>query len=158
MAALGLSLWHGGAGGKGPGSPVAMQLAAWIAAWIALEAAVGKTMQGVHRHRRTRLWLVAGFAVALALVAMFAVRLLHSAAGWETATPSDPTIAAWMTPRYVVHAWHVPPEVVAGAIAIGQDGTGRRMTLEEIAQAEGVTPDVLAARIEAAILAFRAGH
>jgi hypothetical protein len=115
-------------------------------------------MERSRRHIRTRLALMAAFAVASVLVIVFAVRLMHSAAGWEPGAQVDQPIEGWMTPRYVVHAWHVPPEVVAGALPIEQDGTGRRMTLDEIAEAEGVAPEVLAARIEAAIRAFRAAQ
>lgn len=103
-----------------------------------------------HRHRLLSL----AFLAALALTLAFAVRgvLMMPLFG---APPPDPPIEGWMTPRLVAHGWHLPPEVLAGALGI-EPGSGRRRTLEQIARDQGVSVADLAARIAAAALTHRA--
>ncbi len=98
--------------------------------------------------------LMLALVLAVLLTWFFALRLTGSARIW-TASPADPPIASWMTPRYVAHAWQVPPEVIADALALEQDGTGRRVTLEALAEARGTEPDDLAATLTAAIARHR---
>jgi hypothetical protein len=63
-----------------------------------------------------------------------------------------------MTPRFVMRAWDTPPEVIAEALNLDQDGIGRRMTLAELAKDRGDTTYSLIADLDAAIAAFRAGQ
>jgi hypothetical protein len=104
------------------------------------------------RHR----WLLVGFCAAAALAILFAVRAVISMQDWPEHADED--IEGWMTPRYVALSWDVPPEVIVGALSIPRDGTGRRITLEELAKDRGVPVDTLAADLEAAIVAYRAGQ
>lgn len=104
------------------------------------------------RHR----WLLMGFAAALALALFFGVRAAVLAVLWSG--HQDETLAGWMTPRYVAMSWDVPPEVVGEALAIAQDGSGRRLTLAEIAAARGVPLAALEAELADAIAAYRAGE
>ncbi len=53
-----------------------------------------------------------------------------------------------MTPRYVALSWDVPPEDIIGALSITRD---------ELAKERGIPVETLAADLEAAIAAFRAG-
>lgn len=115
-------------------------------------------MRDLRSHAPVRRGLLAGFVLAAALTAFFAIRFLHGAADWTESVPKDPPIAGWMTPRYVVRAWDVPPEVVATALGLEGSGIGRRITLSELAADRGETPEALAARLEAAIAAFRSGQ
>jgi hypothetical protein len=104
------------------------------------------------RHR----WLLMGFLAAAALAILFAVRAVISMQDWPEHADED--IEGWMTPRYVALSWDVPPEVIVGALSIPRDGSGRRITLDELAKDRGVPVETLAADLEAAIAAFRAGQ
>jgi hypothetical protein len=104
------------------------------------------------RHR----WLLIGFVATLALALFFGARALVLTLYWSD--HRDEAIAGWMTPRYVAMSWDVPPEVLGEALALERDGSGRRMTLVEIADAKGTDLRTLEAELEAAIVAFRAGR
>jgi hypothetical protein len=112
-------------------------------------------------HVLTRLWrehrlLTLAFAVAAALTVAFAVRFaLH--VGPFRQPPRDPPIQAWMSPRLVAMGWHLPPEVLDPALGIPLR-SGRGRTLEDIAAEQGIPFEALKARIEAAIVTWRAVH
>jgi hypothetical protein len=102
-------------------------------------------------------WLLLGFLAALALTLVFAGRAAVLAVYWTQ--HRDEAIAGWMTPGYIAHSWQLPPEVMAGALGLSrEDGEGRRLTLAEIAADRGVPVATLAAGVEAAIAAYRAGE
>jgi hypothetical protein len=103
------------------------------------------------RHR----WLLLGFLAAAALAILFAARAAMYMQDWPEHADED--IEGWMTPRYVALSWDVPPEVIIGALLIPRDGSGRRITLDELAKERGIPVETLAADLEAAIAAFRAG-
>lgn len=104
------------------------------------------------RHR----WLFLGFVAAALLALLFAIRAAIFLHDWPE--HADEAIEGWMTPRYVALSWDLPPAVVAGALGIPQDGSGRRVTLDELAKARGVPVEDLAAALDAAIAAYRAGQ
>ena len=60
-----------------------------------------------------------------------------------------------MTPRYVGHSWRVPPEVIAIALGLTRDGSGRPVTLADIAEKQGTDMASLAEKLQAAIAAYR---
>lgn len=106
-------------------------------------------------HRR--MWqhapgLTVALAAALVLSLVFAFRLTFDAMHWNDTPENDP-LAGWMTPRYVAHSWDLPPETVAEALALDRDGSGGRVTLNDIAEARGVPVDTLIDALEAAIAA-----
>jgi uncharacterized protein (DUF58 family) len=103
------------------------------------------------RHR----WLFVAFLAAVALALLFAVRVAIYMQDWPEHADED--IEGWMTPRYVALSWDVPPDVIVGALSIPRDGSGRRITLDELAKERGIPVETLAADLEAAIAAFRAG-
>jgi hypothetical protein len=105
--------------------------------------------------RRHRL-LVLAFLAALALTVGFGVRSALFMPDFR-APPADPPIEGWMTPRLVARGWHLPPEVLGAALGL-EPGAGKRRTLDQIAAGQGITIDELAARIEAAALAYRRDH
>lgn len=93
------------------------------------------------------------FLVALLITLMFLVRFTVSTVMWSDPENLEQPIAGWMTPRYVAKSWQVEPNVVAGALGIEMDGSGRRITLDEIAVAQGQDLDDLILNLEAAIAA-----
>ncbi len=110
-----------------------------------------------------RLWAAAPFATALLALALAATLVfgLRAALFWadrhERIAREQP-VAAWMTPGYVAHSWHLPREVVAEALAIDRNAKPPRAPLAEIAAARGVPVEALIAALEAAIAAHRAAH
>lgn len=109
------------------------------------------------RRARRAPGLAAALAAALLIAAVFALRLTHAALTWQ-AVPEDAALAGWMTPRYVVQSWDVPPALVAETLGLERDGIGRRVTLEALAEARGVPPATLVEALEAAISTHRAGR
>ena len=106
------------------------------------------------RHHRPAL---IGLALALAVAILFAVRLTVFTIYWSDPAHREQAVEGWMTPGYVARSWEVDPEVIRAALPPPRDGaTGRRPTLDAIAEAEGVPLPDLVARIEAAIAGARA--
>lgn len=104
-------------------------------------------------------WRRSGLILALAIAAVltlgFAGRATYLAVYWSDPAHREQEIAGWMTPRYVAMSWDVPPEVIAAALELERDGTGRRITLEALADARGTTPEALAERLRTSIEAYR---
>lgn len=101
--------------------------------------------------------LCLALAFALVLTGAFLVQFTVSVAHWSDPASIDQPIAGWMTPRYVARSWDVPAEVVAGALGIERDGSGRRTTLSEIAARQGRNVDDLISELDVAIRTSRAG-
>jgi hypothetical protein len=101
-------------------------------------------------------WLTLAMLVAFVLALVFALRfgvaLLHS-----VTLPTDPELAGWMTPRFVALAWDVPPEVILQAVPLDPDGSGRRVTLQDVAQMRSIPLPALLEHLQAAIDTYRAG-
>jgi D-serine deaminase-like pyridoxal phosphate-dependent protein len=95
--------------------------------------------------------LSVAFAAALAITLLFAVRLTVATIVWSNPDRHEQPIAGWMTPRYVSRSWNVEPDVVADALGLETDRTSRRMTIEEIAAAQGRSLDELVLRLESAL-------
>ncbi|NKX43932.1 hypothetical protein [Roseicyclus persicicus] len=102
------------------------------------------------RHHRVAL---IGMGLALAVAAVFAVRLTLFTIYWADPAHRDQRIEGWMTPGYIARSWEVEPGVIRAALALEQ---GHRPTLAQVAEAEGVPLPELIARLEAAIAAARA--
>ncbi len=109
------------------------------------------------RHARRAPGLVVALVAALLIAAVFAMRLTHAALMWQ-AIPEHATIAGWMTPRYVVRSWDVPPGLVAETLGLDRDGIGRRLTLQALAEARGIPPAALIESLDKAIETHRAGQ
>lgn len=110
------------------------------------------------RMARHRKFIARGLAVVLVLAVLgmvfFAARAMMVTSAWHNhPNPQDP-IAGWMTPRYISRSWQVPPEIVAQALALETDGSGRKVTLAELAAERGTDLDALTAALTAAIAAY----
>jgi len=95
--------------------------------------------------RHNRLLLVA-FSMALVLTLFFATKLLVFATHWMVLRSDPGPIAGWMTPRFLVHAYHLPPAVLEATLGF----TFQRQdpqTLKQIAAAKGVPLTDLIAEI-----------
>jgi len=99
--------------------------------------------------------LSTAFIAALALTVFFLFRLTAGLIYWSDAKHIDQPLAGWMTPRYVSQSWSLPPEALVVALGLEQDGSGRRITLKELARQQGRSLDDLIDDLEAAIAANR---
>jgi hypothetical protein len=91
--------------------------------------------------------------LSLVLLLVFSTRfVLHLR---DPRPPADMAISGWMTPGFVAHSWHVPPEVMAAALDMERK-PGKPKTLDQIAQDRGIPVEQLIQMIEASISDFRA--
>ncbi len=95
------------------------------------------------------------FAVALALTAFFAVRMVFFAVHWSDPGNRDLTIEGWMPVRYVARSWHVPPEVLGDALSLSP---GDRVTVSDIADARNSDVARIRSELMVAIAVWRAEH
>lgn len=93
-----------------------------------------------------RRWLRFGLAVALLLATLFLVRAILLLAGWGP-DPARP-VEGWMTPRYLVRVYAIPPETLAPVLGLTQ-GEAPRESLETLAARQGIPLPDLIARVEA---------
>jgi len=99
-----------------------------------------------HRPERPR-WLIAAFVLALVLALAFAGHALWVVSHLDG---GQNPVQGWMTPGYVIHAYSVPPEVLAQVLGI-DPGTARGRTLDDIAADRGIPVDVLIAAVQAVV-------
>lgn len=107
-----------------------------------------------HLWARHRLLLIA-FVVVAAATLLFAVRTVSSTLYWMDPAHQDQPIKGWMTPHYVAVSYHLPREVVAAALSLGQDAPKQRLNLEQIAAQNHLTLTELQQRIDAAAEVYR---
>lgn len=100
--------------------------------------------------------LYALLTMALVGMVFFALRLSMAASVWQIPAAHDDPLAGWMTPRYIVRSWDIPPEILAHALGLDPDGSGRRVTLSELAIEQGTDLDRLIADIDTTIAAYKA--
>ncbi len=110
----------------------------------------------IRRLWRQNRWLLIGFLVGMVVTVFFGARAAMFTIYWSDPEHRDQAVAAWMTPRYVAYSWDVPPEVVAEALGLDRDGTGRRETIGALAQNRGIPVSELAGTLTQAILDYRA--
>ena len=105
-----------------------------------------------HHHR----WLLVAFSTALVLTLFFAVKLFLFAPHWMGPRPDPGPIAGWMTPKFLVHAYHLPPGGLERTLGYAFQQKNPQ-TLSEIAVAKGVTVIALIAKIQAQIDKMKPG-
>ena len=103
-----------------------------------------------NRHRKMVQYVLAGVVViALIGAIIFGIRAADSSRRWKDHPPEE--IAAWMSPRFIAMSHHVPPDVIEDAIAPGQDLMHRKVSLEDIAEEQGVAVETLILQLNTAI-------
>jgi hypothetical protein len=95
-------------------------------------------------------WAILGFAGALIVALVFAVRLTLFTIYWADPAHRDQAIEGWMTPRYVARSHDVGLDVIRAALPIAPSA---RSTLNDIAVETSVPIEVLIGHIEDAIRA-----
>lgn len=104
-----------------------------------------------------RLAMVA-FLALFCIAGFFAFNAIAAAVYWNDPRHQDQPLAAWMTPRYVAQSYDIPPDVLGPALFIDPTEPPRRLRLEDIATANGVTLETLQQRITEATAIFRASR
>lgn len=99
--------------------------------------------------------LTIAFSVALVVMLVFFFKLIATTVYWADVRHVDQPIAGWMTPRYVSKSWNVPPDIVAGVLALEKNGDGRRVTLDQISDLQDREVETLADELVTAIKMFR---
>jgi hypothetical protein len=102
--------------------------------------------------RQNRVLLV-GFAFGLIVTLFFAVRLVVHAIYWSQHRDSD--LAEWMTIGYVAQSYHIERDDLARAVGL-EPGSGRRLTIAEIARRTDQSVDEVETVLLSAIQAERA--
>lgn len=97
-----------------------------------------------------------GFLALLCIAGYFAVNAIAAAIYWNDPRHQDQALAPWMTPRYVAQSYKIPPQVLGPALFLDPTEPPRRLRLEDIAAANGVTLDALQQRVTDAATTFRA--
>ncbi|WP_052418190.1 hypothetical protein [Pseudooceanicola atlanticus] len=88
------------------------------------------------------------FAAAALAALVLAVRLTLFTAYWADPEHRRQHPEPWMTPGYVAHSWHLPPDMVLRQIGLDQPPKKHR-SLKDIADDLGVPADVLIADLAA---------
>ncbi|MEO9826330.1 MAG: hypothetical protein ABJF50_18155 [Paracoccaceae bacterium] len=97
--------------------------------------------------------------LALSCIACyFAINAIAAAVYWNDPRHQDQPLADWMTPRYVAQSYDIPPKVLGPALFIDPTEPPRRLRLEDIATANGVTLDILQQRVTEATASFRSSR
>ena len=103
-----------------------------------------------------RAWNAAPIATAMLVLALVAsVYFGVRSATHPMRVEREQDIAAWMTPRYIVRSWSVPPEVILNALDLPRPPPDGPMSLAQLAAQRGVPVEQIIAEAEAAIAAFR---
>lgn len=97
------------------------------------------------------------FVLFLGSTLFFLTRFAVATLVWSDPARLDQPVEGWMTPRYLVRSWRVSPEVIAAALDLEHDRTGRRVTLAELATMQGRDLDHMIDELEAAIAEARSG-
>lgn len=98
------------------------------------------------------------FITLLCVACYFAFNAIAAAVYWNDPRHRDQPLAAWMTPRYLALSYSIPPEILGPALFFDPADPPRRLRLDDIADANGVTLDTLQQRITEATTAFRSSH
>ena len=89
------------------------------------------------------------FLAAAALTTLFVVRSIVFMAVWSEPERQRQPVEPWMTPRYVALSWDVPRDDMLALLQLPPGDTdGRRETLAQIAEKQGISPEELIARID----------
>lgn len=96
-------------------------------------------------------------AVALACVLLFAVRIVIHAERWNDPALQEQPIAAWMTPGYIGHVYHIPRDTVIEALEAPFPPPDGPMTLAELAAYRGVSVETVLDEARALVAQAAAG-
>ncbi|MBL4917424.1 hypothetical protein [Szabonella alba] len=94
------------------------------------------------------LWLRIALGFAAGLTLLFLLRAIFFATIWMESDPQRHAVEAWMTPRYIVRTYGLPPDRVDAALGL-PTGQSPRKPLADIAERQGLPVAHLIAAVEA---------
>lgn len=100
--------------------------------------------------------ILLAFCGALVVIAYFGIKTTSAMIYWMDPAHQDQMLAPWMSPRYVAQSYKLPPEVLGPALFIEKGASMRRVSLESIAEENGLSMDALQVRIDDAAAQWRA--
>ena len=95
------------------------------------------------------------FVLCVLVAGYFGGQALSRYIYWADPRHQDQPLADWMTPRYVVQSYDVPPEVIQTALGLALDEPPRRISLGSLAAAQGKTLTDLQAQVTDAVTDWR---
>ena len=101
-------------------------------------------------------WGMIGFGAALMLALLFAVRLTVFTIYWADPAHRNQPIAGWMTIGYVGRSWGVPPREIDRRAGLPPPDGGHPLTLEQIAEDQGMPLAVVIALVEVTVAELQA--
>lgn len=101
-------------------------------------------------------FLVAAFALALALSLFFSARIVVRTIYWSQ--HREEAVAGWMTVGYVGRSWGLDPREIDARAGLPMPENGRPFTLEQIARERGVPVAQIIALVEETVATMRAEH
>ena len=90
-----------------------------------------------------------GFLAGALVTIVFVARLGLFALYWSDPRHREMVPEPWMTPGFIAHSWHLPPEDVAAQLGLTEKPDGKPPTLGEIARDTGEPLDALLTRLDA---------
>jgi len=100
----------------------------------------------MNRPAGRQLALVLALLGVVALTGFFGLRTVAGLSGWGADT--DRPVEGWMTPRYLVRVYDLPPEELAEVLGLAP-GTAPRTPLETLAKQRRIPLPELIAAVEA---------
>jgi len=106
-------------------------------------------------------WTAAPLATALLVLALvvagvFGIRTALFYSRWNDPALRDQPVAAWMTPGFIGHAYHIPRADMIEALQLPVPPPETRMTLKDIADHRGVPVDTVLDEARALVAEARA--
>lgn len=101
------------------------------------------------------------FAASLLVMLFFAVQFLLHLGQVRDDIPRDQALEEWMRPRYVAMSYRLPPRVLSDILEIGPPPKERErepLTMEDIAERQGVDLETLTRKVREGAAAFHAGR
>jgi len=90
------------------------------------------------------------FVLTAAVTGFFLIRAAIFFLVWSDPDRAPPPIQPWMTPRYVGRGWDIPRNEMVQLLGLPPKGEyRRRLTLEDIAEDQGIAVEELINRINA---------
>jgi len=111
-------------------------------------------LRRLHQIWRRHPLLFSGFAIMAVVTLFLALRIGVATLYWSAPSSRDMGIEGWMPVGYIARSWDIPRETLAEALGIEPQSAPRR-SLASIAAEQGVSVDVLQARITLAIARHR---
>lgn len=97
-----------------------------------------------------------GFLLAAAVTLFFLVRVIASAIYWSDPAHHNETVKPWMTVGYIAKSWDLDPREIDRITGLPRPEGHGPWTLQDVAQARGVSVAEIIAQVNAALALMKA--